>query len=243
MVRRSPTTKFVGTTEECFAALFANRSDTERLALRKLIADFCDVQTTAVSRWERGRESVRGMSLLRLRCFLHLAGYEVREVDGYSELRRTLLLAIGLGVIEDPYAVQARLGYGTPRDQHDLKSLYRIILHNKNYSEGVGDELIKLCDELRDKLSAALAEKGREVRRALEMLTVEPQRLVASSPSSPVESLNPLTVTAFVRSVGLTLALGTPLTGNPAAIQAVLQATRGGMDLRELKLMLEGLLG
>lgn len=243
--RRNPTTKFVGTTEECFKHLFQDRTRHERYALHKLLSDFCGVRGEAVSRWERGRQQVRGTSLVRLRCFLHLAGYEVKEVDGFQEPVRSLLLIVGLGIAPDgekfdAHALEKSLGYD---EDSNLKSLYRIILRNEGYSDETAKSIREICDSLRDKLDESMREMRSEIKRVLAGLTVEEPRLVARSASpAPSEPVDPLAVTSFARSVALTLSLGKAIAGNPAAAVAVRRATRGGMDLEELADMLGELL-
>ena len=242
MSRRRPTIRFVGTTEECFANLFEDRTRQERYALHRLLSDFCDVQQEAVSRWERGTQQIRGASLIRLRCFLHLAGYEVAEVDGYQEPVRSLLLIVGLGITQndnqtfDANDLEVRLGY---ERSNNLKSLYGIVLRNVGYSDEVGAEMRAVCAELQERLADRMRDMRKEIARVLKELKVEPATATLNKSPAPSEPASAILVTSFARSVGLTLSLAKGLEGNPASIRAAIQATRGGMDLHELKDLLE----
>jgi hypothetical protein len=243
MSRRRPTGKFVGTSEECFADLFKERTRQERYALHRLLSDFCDVQQEAVSQWERGLRQIRGISLVRLRCFLHLAGYEVTEVDGYQEPVRSLLLIVGMGITSDDDQppldlndLEVRLGY---ERSNNLKSLYGIILRNEGYSKEVGIEMRNIVAELQERLDDKMRDMRKEIARVLKELKVEPATATLNKWPAPSEPASAILVTSFTRSIALTLALAKGLEGNPASIKAAIQATRGGIDMHELKELLE----
>jgi len=240
MARRSPTSKFVGTTDECFADLFKNRTRRERYSLHKLLGDFCNVKAEAVSRWERGLQLIRGKSLVHLRCFLHLAGYEVAEVDGYQEPVRSLLLLTGLGVISDWHKLERDLGYDGSKEH---TSLFRNILRNEGHSKDVGDRMVKICKNHEKELEKKVRDMGTEIRQSLKDLMVAPNRLVLST-AAPVQSEppDPHVVASFAHGVRLVLSLSQPLKGNPEAAKAARRATRDGMDLQELKAVIEELL-
>jgi hypothetical protein len=238
MTRRSPTDKFVGTTDKCFAHLFKGRRRQERLALYRLIGDFCTVNTQAVSEWQRGIRAIRGASLARLRCFLHLAGYEVAEVDGYHEPVRSLLLIVGLQIPDDPYKLEHDLGY----EASHLKSLYGVILRNEGYSEDVRRNIERLRAQHKQELSQKMDSWRVKIKEALKDLAAVPKKTTSSVPSASSGPVDPHMVASFAHSIRLTLSLGQTLVTNPVAAQAVREATRNGLDLRELQDLLKNLL-
>jgi hypothetical protein len=230
--------KFVGTTTECMQELYKDRKRTQRLALDKLMGAFCGIEAEAVHKWQPNFESMRGISLLRARCFLHLAGYEVRELDGLSETARSLALMVGLNVIEDLYDLQRRIGF----EAATLGGLYRVILRNESYSNEVAANVATLVNEHAATLTATMKAKRKEVREGLESINRGEHIIVVQQTSTQVAPVDPATVTAFWRAAGMTVALGMPLADNPEAISMLRAISAGGPELYELRELLDKLL-
>lgn len=101
--------KFSGTTTECL--LDFGQRDTEGNEGRKLLARFAGVVEHPTAReWLSGQRQPLGETLLKVRCFLYLAGYQVSEFEAVPKVARklALLIATDLVVLDD---VQDELGY------------------------------------------------------------------------------------------------------------------------------------
>lgn len=230
--------KFVGTTAECLTDLYKDRRRAQRLALDRLVGAFCDVEPEAVHRWQPDFDNMRGTSLLRARCFLHLAGYEVREFDGLPEAARSLALLVGLQLI-DPYDAQRRIGF---EHNTSLTSLYRVVLRNEGYSAEVTAGITALVKEGAPALTKALAAKREEVRQGLKSVDRGEHIVVVQQPAAQVAPVDPATVMAFWKAVGMTVALGLPLADNPEAIAMLRAVSAGSPELHELRDLLNKLL-
>lgn len=232
----------VGGTVQCLQHLYQDRPRSQRLALDRLLGSFCGVAQETVHQWQPSFESLRGPSLLRARCFLRLAGYEVAELQGMREPARSLALIVGLKVIDDPYEVQRLIGFEVD-NRSGLNSLYRIVIRNEGFSSEVAERMAALVKEHHAELGQAIKDRGHKVRAGL-------KRLAADKPAAPIQwgsadeatTFDPNNVTAFWRAVGLTVALGSPMASNPEAIAMLKGLSAGSPELYELRDLLNKLL-
>ncbi len=230
----------VDTTTKCLQHLYENRSRSQRLALDRLLGGFCEVERETVHRWQPSFDSLRGPNLLRTRCFLYLAGYEVTELQGMREPVRLLALIVGLKVIEDPLEVQEGIGFERRSHPH---SLYRIIIRNESVSAEVAKSVTTLVSEHHDELRAAIQEKRAAVRKGLKNVAANrPAASIRWEASEAATSFDPNYVTAFWRAVGLTVSLGAPLAGSPEAVAMLKGVSAGGPELYELRELLDRIL-
>jgi transcriptional regulator with XRE-family HTH domain len=105
-----------GTTQECLAHFAEFYSF---LAARRLLAEFTGVSSVTASDWLRGIRMPKGLQLMRLRVFLTLVGYSVKEVMELPEDNRKLAEIVAYGILEEAEA-RTELGY---KDEKSILSM------------------------------------------------------------------------------------------------------------------------
>lgn len=148
----------------------------------KAIADFADVKPAAVLSWYGLAEPSfpKGSSLLRLRCFLELMGYEVEELLDLAAPAQGLARIIGFGVLSVDEAC-VRLKY------KDTGGVYRQTLERVDgLSKDRSDKLEELVAELEASCQGVIAERRREFSPLLLALdsttTAQDGAILSSSP-------------------------------------------------------------
>jgi hypothetical protein len=150
---------------------------------RKPIADFCDVNESAVKDWLSYTENPRppvGETEVRLKCFLDLNGYRVIELERLSRTVRNFAELIGFGLLSGKNAGEL-LGYKNPGN------LYPVLRGDEEYG-GVSKEreakMFDLWKEKKDELEQRKREAAKRYR-------VSFSRRIATKPIlivSPVET-------------------------------------------------------
>lgn len=114
------TPRFTGTTADCFAHLMHSNPT---LGVVKKLANFCGASDIGViERWATGTQRFAGGNdLVRLRCFLAAAGYEVTDLQRLSSNHQRLAFAIGFRIVS-PEDVRSHLGYDK------MESVWRIVI-------------------------------------------------------------------------------------------------------------------
>jgi len=214
--------RFVGDTKTCFFNLLERRSD---FAMISLIAEFCDVNTDIIQRWQARKYFPGGEQLIRLRCFLHFAGYEVTELQQLRGEARTLALMIGTGILKPE---KINLGYGSKNSTH---SLWRVLVQGGGYTSKVAGSMSGLYTPTRKK---KLENCSQEWQARIAALIDEPVVTEAADLSADTEVL----AASFGRLIGSVVSLGHLLLEHEGT-EAALRATRAGADLRELRELLE----
>jgi|GEM_PF-1374768 len=232
--------RFVGTTEECFTH-FINQFP--GLEAARLLAEFCFpgiapanafANLEKVLAWQMGKFFPGGDALLRLRCFLHLTGrYDVVEFKRLNGDAQTLALTVAVGLAK-PKEVEQRLGYDAP-SRPQPQGLWRILVQGQGgYAQPVEENIRALNAELEADRITQIQTWQTSIERLYE--AAEPAQ---AQTALPVPAVTPEVAAAFVRQIAATTALGNAIRGNPEATQAVVLATRGGSDIRELISLLE----
>lgn len=224
-----PTSKFIGTTEVCFDHfLEAN----PRLEAVELIAEFClpnaKGAVTSVQNWQRRAiQFPRGDALLRLRCFLTLAGYDVTEFLEREGIVREVAMAISVGSTT-PQKVADKLGSAS--GDYNLHSLWQITLAKQGVSDKVREDLKLLVGSSRRKVR----ERTKKWRERILVTVGQPPTVEVVEQETDLQAmLMPVVATSFGRSV-------TALTPMVQALlkaeqpQAVRDATRDGASIDEL---------
>jgi hypothetical protein len=77
---------------------------------RSLLAEFCGVHEFAVARWFKGQHLPNGLTQIKLRVFLTLNGYRLREFEALNQTVQNFAKSLAFGVI-DAKEAQTALGY------------------------------------------------------------------------------------------------------------------------------------
>jgi hypothetical protein len=108
---------FRGHLEECFQHLKksldskAPKGSRGALTVKKPIADFCGVGVSSVARWFRRTGLLPiGETLIKLMCYLDMAGYRVIELERMPKGRRGFVELLGYGLLSGDKAIEL-LGY------------------------------------------------------------------------------------------------------------------------------------
>jgi len=211
--------RLIGTAEECFLDFATNHPE---LAALQLLAEFCRVNVAQVQKWQRGQYFPRGEQALRIRCFLHLAGYEVIEMQRLPESVRSLGLLIGVGLV-DPRRISEELGYTSS----NLTSLWRILVAaNMQPTRGVSRGISEEVERHRADLDETQTVWRRRIVEAL-------QDDLGQDPQPTAAAFDAAILVAFDRSLGTAVALARHVLAHNAAHEA-LGATRNGQNIREL---------
>jgi hypothetical protein len=216
--------KFVGDTATCFADLINKYPG---LTVHELIVEFCKVPLETVHRWQRREYFPGGEQLLRLRCFLQLAGYDVTEFKALNGDAQRLAFDICFGPFELD-EVEKKLGYNPNGHQ----AVWGIVLRGAGYSDVVETNMRNLLGRRR-KATAREREEDWRARITTALESLGAPKVVAQEPLER-SSIDPGLPVSFARLVGATTALGGVLVGDPQVQRAVLDATRTGLDLEEL---------
>lgn len=107
-----------GTTTECLVDFFGKHPD---LDTRYTLAEFAGVQESTVRRWQVGGNMPKGSPLLKVRVFLDLIGYKVKEFSELPELARQFAQLIAFGLISEEAARELL-------DYKNLQDVYRVLL-------------------------------------------------------------------------------------------------------------------
>jgi hypothetical protein len=193
-------TGFSGTTAECLADFGTRYSGMEG---RKLLANFCKVVVHPTTReWTSGERVPKGEPLLRVRCFLSLAGYTVSEFEELPDVAQQFMLLLATDVVKVEDA-QRELGY------KDIKGLYDITLRGKSPLRDKvfrleqlvrqrADTLRGVSDKWRSDIAAVLsgAKASDEVRGGSDLAVEQtPERSVEPVPRVSDEQAPPALVT------------------------------------------------
>ena len=107
-----------GHLEECLSHLFSKlssqfpRNTPGAAAVMKPIADFCGVRIRSVSRWSLRDKLPDGKTLIKLMCFLDMAGYRIIELERVPIAKRNFTELIGFGLLNCEQAVEI-LGFAS----------------------------------------------------------------------------------------------------------------------------------
>jgi len=153
---------FRGHLEECLEHLgkslakHASKGSRAMTKVKKPIADFCGIGIPTVNRWLRGTGLPHGETLIKLMCYLDLAGYKVIEWLKMPHGQRGFMELVGFKLITMTQAVEL-LGYG------QASRIYEVL-------GGVGspneEKKKKMWDELK-KRKEGLEQKKTELRTRL----------------------------------------------------------------------------
>jgi hypothetical protein len=118
-----------------------------------LLADYCGVEANTVLSWFGGKQLPKGETLIKLRCFMELAGYKVDELHVLSPVALRFAQMIGYGMIsaED---VRVLLDYG------DMSGVYNTLLQGKAVLPSRRYRLERLSNEYANEVAA----KGDQLR-------------------------------------------------------------------------------
>ncbi len=224
--------RFVGDTMACLRDLLTSCPGLET---RQFVAGYCRVSSGTVRRWIKGDNVPKGMPLLYLRCFLHLADYDVKEFQQLRGNARTLALMLTLGVVTDETANQ-RLGYlSNPGNTN--QSLLRILVRNDGYSLNL-DEVIQQLE----------TERGEQFRRTMAAVQQGIAEHIAQAKAKPTveQPLQPVLMqvdpvmfaSGFAHAIRMATVLGQELLAADR-VREVRDATRGGLDIQELTRVLQ----
>lgn len=218
--------RLTGNTVECLRDFFTKNP---HLPAIELLVKFCDTNLATAQRWQRGEYIPEGLQLLRIRCFLTLAGYGVTEWYVLPAAKKHVAMIVALG-LETPQETAVKLGF---KGDSPVGSLWRITLANGGYMPTVKEEITKLHRKHRNVLKELQA-RWRE--RTLELLVpIEPTQVTV--PVSRSDALIEDVVATFTKMVMATAGFGYALEreGISDRLRGV---TRGGQDLRELAALL-----
>lgn len=232
------TGRIVGNTRACFNDLINKYGG---LRVHELLAEFCNsnrfakdpVSVEIVQRWQRGQYMPGGLWLLQLRCFLTLAGYDDTEFKKLDRDARRLAFAIGLGVV-DAADVERQLGY-TP---NALAGIWDITLRGRGYP----DKVEKLKKYLKAHQARTTIQESSWQRRIAELLEELGVPKADAVPELVQPMVDPGLVASLSRQISATSALVAFLAEVPGGPEAVLAATREGLDIQELVALLQQLL-
>jgi hypothetical protein len=245
-MRRSFTqSKFVGDTRTCFQDLINKFGG---LTVHELVAEFCnctsfprdkvaaEVTVEMVQRWQRGDYFPEGLQLLQLRWFLTFAGYDDTQLQRIGAHGRNLGKAIALGVVD---ANDAEVGLGYSRSA--LSGIWDIALRGKGVVEKRKTKLEEYLTRAR-KAETRRRELYWRKRIPQVIASLDKPKAVETPPPGPLR-IDPALVAALTRQVAATTSLAVLLGKTPGGVEAVLPATRGGADIRELLEALERFIG
>ncbi|HEU5187202.1 MAG TPA: hypothetical protein VFT87_01730 [Candidatus Saccharimonadales bacterium] len=217
--------RFVGTTEECFDDFVGKHPELPAL---NLLAEFSKAERglAGVQSWQRGDFFPGGRQLLGIRCFLQLAGYDVRELLKLPKDLMTIALAIALGCAQ-PESVANDLGYKGEAAAR-VKGLWRVLLQGGGVAkgeEGKEKEVAKLARQYGKQIIRPLQGWQARIFAVLEAKQPQEQRVEVT--------YDPLMMEAFRSSVESTTAQARLLLEKGAA-EAAREATHGGADILQL---------
>ena len=225
----------IGSTEKCLEHYFARQPGLEHL---DVMARLCRVDVPKVQRWQAKVVPVRGEELLRVRCFLSCAGYEVKELDSLKPNVQQLALLAGSGLL-DPQFVTTAIGYGgteTEFQSQRLASLLRITLQPSGFSDKVEKKIDALLKNHKAKLEELLASWKKEIRATWPPAETPPE------PTAPIyQPISPEITAAWSRMVGACSAMAHAILADEAETEA-LAATNGGQTMHELAELLQRIL-
>jgi hypothetical protein len=116
-----------------------------------LLPEFTRVVDATVLKWLSGENLPTGETMIRLRTFLEVAGYELEEALQLNELVRDLSSCIGFGVV-DVDETRQRLGY------RNNNAVFDLVLRAGGLSTDRIQGLRKIIDMVRKDLDVARAE-------------------------------------------------------------------------------------
>lgn len=229
-----PTQKFIAPTETCFRHFM---SEHPQLDATELLAEFCLPKAkgavTSVQAWQRGSVTFpRGEALLRLRCFLTLAGYEVEEFSQLEGIVRQLAMMISMDRIT-PFDAAAKLGFDSVNRLH---SLWQITHGKRSFTTDTREALVKLLRRRSSKVDTEME----AWQKRITAISGEAPVVSFEEQKSDLQNVMPAIAVGFGRLV-------TTLTPMADALlkadqqQAVRDATRDGASIDELIKMLTDL--
>ncbi len=229
-----PPQKFVGSTEECFRDLITNHPE---VAVIELIGELCcegkpATRTNRVMRWKDGRYPPTGLELLKLRCFLHLADYEVTELMRLNAEIRKFAFTVSLCPL-DPKKTNTELGYEDAEGQPG--ALWRILLRGQGYN----DDAKKKAKNLVTRHQKTVDQKIEKWQKRI-VDVIGDTKTSQQAPAEDTISLDQIDqiATIFGHNIRGAITAGRMLIDADAE-GSLLSATRGGLDLMELKDLLE----
>ena len=159
-----------GHLEECLrhfgsrVASIAPKGSREISGLRKLVADFCEVEPKTVARWLQGDGSLPlGEPLIKLMCYLDMMGYRVIELERAPKGKRNFMELIGYGFLSGEEAIEL-LEYS------DKSALYKMLRGQLGVSE---DKEQKMWDLWKEKKEGLQIKKDRS--REFHRLKIQPK--------------------------------------------------------------------
>lgn len=149
---------FRGHLEECLGHLGASlasrasEDSQEVIRTKKVIADFCGVMADSVSRWFRsdGPRPV-GEPLIKMMCYLDMAGYRVIELERMPKVRRHFAELIGFGYLSGEQAAEL-LGFTT------ASNLYQVLRGHFGASKDKDQKMWDAWKERREELERKKAQ-------------------------------------------------------------------------------------
>lgn len=227
-------------TEECFRDFTEKHAS--QIPVLELLADFClpEVKNRlqSVLGWHKGTIAFPGgEALLRLRCFLTLAGYQVAEMTSRVKPARDLGMMIGFGVVKPQEAADA-LKYQSLKP---LDGIWRITVLKSGYSATTGEKLTEfLTPTRRRKLAAAQKLWQARVNEVLG-LQEEVKQPAEELSQTAMDNLRIQLAAGLGSTVTTATSLVNLLLANGGA-QAAYEATADGQDVIELIAALKKLL-
>ena len=219
----------IASTEECFWH-FVGDNPTD--SVMTLLARFCHVEKAAVLRWLQARRVPDGVTLLRIRCLLHFAGYGVTELDALRGDSRELALILGASHGDDRLFIEPKdaatsLGY---TGQDPVKGVFDVVLRGRSFSKKIAENLAPLLDEFRPQLDTAAAAWKPVIAAAIGKDAAPPP------PPPPAPGIDPEVLAALAHTARSLDALLTGVLRHPAGERGdlLLSLTRGGTDLDAL---------
>lgn len=142
-----------------------------------LLAEFAGIVPTTALGWVRGDNIPSGDALLRLRCFLHLLGYEVEEYVSLPKVTQRFAQLIALNVINVEQAAH-HLHYQNTQD------VYHFILRGRGVQPDRAHRIQRVVGEFELSRQEALQHWR---PRLEELLPVEPHPVsIAEQPATEV---------------------------------------------------------
>lgn len=232
-----PPSKFMANTEVCFDDFLSAHPGLKTV---ELLAEFCLPEAkgavASIQAWQRRTVKFpRGEALLRLRCFLTLAGYEVEEFSQLERPVRQLGMLISMNHVS-PQSAALKLGYDSRNGSH---SIWRITLGKGSFTTRTRNAMTRLLRSWESRIAADM-DQWRE--RIVEITGAAPEMEVSEAVQDVQDALMPIVATGFGRLV----ATLTPMAQAFLEIdqsQAVRDATRDGASIDELITILTELRG
>ena len=190
---------FMGDTSECFTVL-AQRHPKE--VIGPLLAEFCGVTDDTVRRWLNQGKMPVGEGLLKLRTFLHLAGYTVDELVAVPRTVRDLIQVVGLGV-RTPEQVREYLGY------ENIQDVYRVLIRGEGIMSTKRHKVDGILGETEDELKRRRAGWQARIEDSLGIATTTPATATPSvlvvAPTTVGVSNEPLVVEHLIAALSAVL--------------------------------------